>query len=40
MSGGTVNGTVGFEVEAGTYFGIYKPDPFTAARGIWQVEAG
>lgn len=40
VTGGTVNGTVGFEVAPGTYFIIYKPDPFSSARGIWQVEVG
>lgn len=40
VSGGTVEGTVSFEVGAGTYFVIYKPDAFDAARGIWQITVG
>lgn len=38
VEGGTVSGTVAFDAGPGTYFVIYKPDPFNAARGIWQIE--
>lgn len=37
VSGGTVSGTVAFDVGPGTYYVIYKPDAFDAARGIWRV---
>lgn len=38
VNGGSVEGTVSFEVEtAGDYFLIYKPDAFDAARGVWKV---
>jgi hypothetical protein len=37
VNGGTVSGTVAFDVPAGTYYVIYKPDAFDAARGIWKV---
>jgi hypothetical protein len=37
VSGGTVTGDVAFDVAPGTYFVIWKPDPFDAARGVWQV---
>jgi len=37
VGGGTVEGTVTFEGGPGTYYIIYKPDPFDAARGIWQI---
>lgn len=37
VEGGTASGTVAFDVGAGSYYVIYKPDPFNAARGIWQV---
>lgn len=41
VAGGTVTGDVYFEIgaERGTFFIIYKPDPFDAARGIWGVGA-
>jgi hypothetical protein len=32
-----VTGDVAFDVAPGTYFVIWKPDPFDAARGVWQV---
>jgi hypothetical protein len=38
VAGGRASGTVAFEVPAGAYFVIYKPDPFDAARGIWRIE--
>jgi hypothetical protein len=38
VEGGTVSGTVAFDAGPGTYFVIYKPDPFNAARGIWQID--
>lgn len=37
VGGGSVEGDVGFEVEPGTYYIIYKPDAFDGARGIWQI---
>jgi hypothetical protein len=37
VSGGRVTGTVSFEVGPGTYYVIYKPKAFDAARGVWQV---
>lgn len=40
VSGGTVEGEVPFDVGPGTYFVIYKPDAFDAARGIWQITVG
>ena len=41
IGGGATEGDVYFEAgdERGTYFVIYKPDPFDAARGIWGVSA-
>jgi hypothetical protein len=40
VSGGTVTGDVELPYSGpGTYYVIYKPDPFNAARGIWAVEA-
>lgn len=41
VSHGSVTGDVYFEIgsEQGTFFIIYKPDPFDAARGIWGVGA-
>jgi hypothetical protein len=38
VEGGNSTGSVAFDAGAGTYFVIYKPDPFNAARGIWQIE--
>ncbi|MHB1725026.1 MAG: DUF4352 domain-containing protein [Acidimicrobiales bacterium] len=37
VGGGTVTGNVCFHdpAQSGTYVGIYKPDPFSSARGIW-----
>jgi hypothetical protein len=40
VGGGSVEGDVGFEVGPGTYYVIYKPDPFDGARGIWQITVG
>lgn len=40
VGGGVVEGNVGFEVGPGTYYVIYKPDPFDAARGVWQITVG
>lgn len=40
VGGGVVEGNVGFEVGPGTYYVIYKPDAFDAARGIWQITVG
>lgn len=40
VTGGSVEGQVSFEVEPGTYYVIYKPDAFNAARGIWQITVG
>lgn len=37
VSGGRVSGTVAFDVGPGTYYVIYKPKLFDAARGVWQV---
>lgn len=37
ISGGRVSGTVAFDVGPGTYYVIYKPKLFDAARGVWQV---
>ena len=39
VGGGEVPGDVCFEVGdvRGTFYLIYKPDPYDAARGIWQV---
>ena len=39
VQGGSVTGTVSFDVPAGTYYVIYKPDMFDDARGVWQVTA-
>lgn len=36
VQGGTVTGTVAFDVGPGTYYVIYKPD-FASDRGIWRV---
>ncbi len=38
VEGGMTSGTVAFDVSAGNYFVIYKPDPTNAARGIWRIE--
>jgi hypothetical protein len=37
VGGGTASGQVCFDDpgQTGKYVGIYKPDPFSAARGIW-----
>jgi hypothetical protein len=37
VGGGTATGNVCFDDpgQSGTYVGIYKPDPFSRARGIW-----
>jgi len=37
IGGGTASGNVCFDDpgQSGKYVGIYKPDPFSAARGIW-----
>ena len=37
VGGGTASGNVCFDDpgQSGKYVGIYKPDPFSAARGIW-----
>lgn len=37
VEGGVVEGKVSFDVGPGTYYIIYKPDPFDADRGIWQI---
>ncbi len=37
VGGGSTSGRVAFDVGPGTYYVIYKPDPFNAARGIWRV---
>lgn len=39
VGGGTTSGNICFDDpgQAGTYVGIYKPDPFSADRGIWLV---
>lgn len=37
VPGGTVEGKVSFDAGPGTYYIIYKPDPFDADRGIWQI---
>ena len=37
VSGGRVTGTVAFKVGPGTYYVLYKPKAFDAARGVWQV---
>jgi hypothetical protein len=38
VQGGKVAGRVAFDQNAsGTYYVIYKPDPFDAARGIWKI---
>jgi hypothetical protein len=37
VPGGSVSGDVAFDVGPGTYYVIWKPDPFDAARGVWQV---
>lgn len=37
VPGGSVTGDVAFDVGPGTYFVIWKPNPFDAARGVWQV---
>ena len=39
VQGGTVSGTIAFDVAPGTYYVIYKPDPFDDPRGIWKVTA-
>lgn len=38
VKGGKASGTVAFDAGPGTYYVIYKPDPFNAARGIWKIE--
>jgi len=38
VPGGSVTGSIAFDVGPGEYFVIYKPDPFNAARGIWRIE--
>lgn len=40
VPGGSVTGDVAFDVGPGTYFVIWKPDLFDAARGVWQVTVG
>lgn len=40
VGGGSVDGQVSFEVGPGTYYVVYKPDAFNAARGIWQITVG
>ena len=38
VNGGSTVGTISFDVDKpGTYYLIYKPSPFDAARGVWQV---
>jgi hypothetical protein len=38
VEGGTVTGAIAFDQsDPGTYYVIYKPDAFDAARGIWRV---
>jgi hypothetical protein len=37
IENGSITGTVCFDNpgQSGTYVGIYKPDPFSAKRGVW-----
>jgi hypothetical protein len=37
VQGGSVTGTVGFDIGPGVHYVIFKPDAFNAARGVWQI---
>jgi hypothetical protein len=37
VHGGVASGTVAFGVGPGTYYVIYKPKVFDAARGVWKI---
>jgi hypothetical protein len=36
--GTTVTGTIAYDLPAGTYYVVYRPEAVNQARGIWQVE--
>jgi Domain of unknown function (DUF4352) len=36
--GESVEGTLVFDLEPGTYYVLYRPDLFNRARGVWRVE--
>lgn len=40
VPGGSVSGTIAFDVGPGEYYVIYKPDPFNSARGVWGITVG
>ena len=36
--GETVTGTIAYDLPAGTYYVVYRPEAINQARGIWQVD--
>jgi hypothetical protein len=37
-SGETVTGTIAYDLPAGTYYVVYRPEAVNQARGIWQID--